>query len=192
MGYHNIIGRAFCGMHGRAPTSETLRSMQAESDEVMPIATFLFESAGGTGNGNMFHKVMRVKSWKMYQWLCDESSIFHVFCCCCVMQCLEHVMFSFMKWQEQDTWLIPGQSPLICMANMTTSPAARAILDLSHIMSASLFSTENVTLEDLDFLTGLLWGWVVTDYSQLDLWGSFICGSTREADPQIELILTCA
>ena len=133
-------------MHGRAPNEKTLPGMQEESNEVLSIATFLSENI--SDSPEMYHKVMRVKSLKMYHWLMAESAVFDLFCCCVVIRSLERVMWSFMKWQDTDTWLIQGQSPLIQMSNMNTSPAAKAIREMAGVMLTSSFGADPIPIDD--------------------------------------------
>ena len=137
-------------MHGRAPTAHTLPQLQAESNENMSITALI--SHDGT-SAEMYHKVLRVKSLKMYQWLIDEGAVYYLFCCTLTINSLERVMFTFMQWQQNDCWMSPGKSPVIQMANLDNSPAARAIRELAAVMSHSSFGTEAVTVDE--FVAGI-------------------------------------
>ena len=149
------MGRAFCGMHGRVPTSKTVHLLRQECNEVVPLTTLVSESekAAASGSSEMYHKALRVKSLKMYEWLLSESAVFHLFIACSCIANLEMCMFTFMKWQELDTWIQTDNSPLVRMSNMATSPAAKAVRQLSSLMTSCAFGADSVSIED--FTAGL-------------------------------------
>ena len=134
-------------MHGKVPTSNTITSMQTESSELLSLSAYLTDSS----EPNLFHKILRVKSLKTYNWLLNESSVYHLAICCITVGALERIMFKLMKWQQVDRCeMIGGQAPLIQMANMNHSPAAQAVRHLSHILTARKIGAHQI---DLAFLT---------------------------------------
>lgn len=86
---------------------------------------------------------------KTYQWLIDEASIYHLVVTVTVVSVLERIMYCFMNWQEKDQCFVSnGKTPLVQMANMATSPAARAIRDLANILTSAKIGTHRVPIED--------------------------------------------
>ncbi len=132
-GYHNILLRAFCGMHdaGHAPlvTGEEM----AEELALVSLVDGL-ESVADPGD-DMYRKALRIKSTKTYEWLLCEATTYHLLICTLTNQTLEHIMFTFMQWQRDDIWLIPNKSPVVLMSNPSTSPASSAIASLFALMT---------------------------------------------------------
>lgn len=113
-------------------TMDTLfKQSKSEVEELIP-ATALVDDVT---DGDSYQNALRIKSFKAYEWLLREASVYHLLICTLANQALEHVMYTFMKWQRDDYWLRPGQSPLILMANMKLSPATNACHDVHCLMT---------------------------------------------------------
>ena len=146
MGYHGLMRIAFCGMHKQPASSigQVFYQGQVETTELLP-ATALVDDIT---EPELYQKALRIKSFKTYQWLCQEASVFHLLVCAITNSALEHIMHTFMLWQRDDFWLVEGKSPLILMANIALSPATRACKQLHLLMTQDLCSID--TLFPLD------------------------------------------
>ena len=134
-----------------SPTGEdklsTLKTVGDECAELIPA----LELVGDQTEQEFYRKQLRIKSFKAYEWLENEKTVYNLASCVLATRMLERVMHQFMRWQSEETW-ITLEAPLIRMANMTTSPAAQAVLELGRMMQdgmVSALTTGNVTLDDL-------------------------------------------
>ena len=98
MGYHNIMLKAFGGMHSSG------QSMLSTLDE-MSTPTALVNLVDGLdsvadGDTDLYHKTLRIKSTKAYQWLLNEGSLYNTFMSVLTNQTLERVLHTFLKWQR--------------------------------------------------------------------------------------------
>lgn len=144
MGYHGIILNAFKGTHSLP--DKTVAQARADCVELIPTVSFLPQ----LDSNEMFQKTMRIKSLKLYEFLCAEASVHHSFVCALVMRSLERVMYTFMDWQKRDAHLLTnGDAPLIVMANEDRSPTVRCIQELSSIMTTGCVFPGGVTVAAL-------------------------------------------
>ena len=151
IGYHNIMLRAFSGMHdaGQAP----LMSMDEMTQELalVTLVDGMAATADLTGE-DLYRKALRVKSTKTYEWLLCQGTVHHLLVCTLVNRALERVMYAFMRWQRDEYWLRTTDSPIILMSNPSTSPAMGAIQQIFALM------TNEHCLEDGFHLQHLLEG----------------------------------
>ena len=142
--YHNIMLRAFFGVHnvslakhGAAslPIYETANA-KAEAEEAVSLATMLEEAS----SADAYHKELRVKSMKSYQWLNGFGTPHRLLVCVLVNSCLEAIMYKFLHWQTNEIWLKCEQSPLVIMASSQKSPATKALGQLSSLMTIGALS----------------------------------------------------
>lgn len=98
-----------------------------------------------------FQKTLRIKSFKAFEWLQAERTVYDLLTCILATQMLEKVMFTFFKWHKQEAWLTLETAPLVRMANMNTSPAVEAVREIANMMvtSAIQFETGRLPLNDL-------------------------------------------
>ena len=132
MGYHNILERAFCRLHGlskKDANSGALRLGGQESSESV-VASDLLEAIE---NKEVYQKTMRIKSFKAHQWLVSPNAVHDVLLCVAVLAPLEHCMYKFMTWLSEDAFVWKETSPVIEMGS-DRSPAFAAVRHLSHIM----------------------------------------------------------
>ena len=132
-GYHNILLRAFCGMHDAGHAPMVTGDEMAEELSLVHLVDGL-ESVADPGE-DMYRKALRIKSTKTYEWLLCEATTYHLLICTLTNQALERIMFTFMQRQRDDTWLIPNKSPVVVMSNPSTSPASSAINALFGLMN---------------------------------------------------------
>ena len=149
LGYHNILANAFCDLHGKVPTQDTVAAMQAESDELVPFTSVLADAS----DSSTYRKVLRVKSLKTYQWLIAEASVYHLLVTCVAINALERCMYKFMKWQEEDQCFVSytgGQHPpMMQMSNLKNSPGAEAVRHLAHILTSGKIGQYHIHYEEL-------------------------------------------
>lgn len=134
-GYRNLFFTAFNTMHSGGLSADLLADGKLEATEMVP-ATDLVSDASEQG---AYRKVLRIKSFKAFEWLKSERTVYDLLTCTLVNQVLEKIMWTFMAWQRDEACLALETAPLIQMANSKKSPAVRAMVELSNIMkSASL------------------------------------------------------
>lgn len=140
MGYHGLMRIAFCGMHKQPGESinQVFSQGQVETTELLPATSLV----GDVSEPELYQKVLRIKSFKTYEWLCNEASVFHLLVCALTNSALEHIMHTFMLWQRDDFWLVEGKSPLILMSNTALSPAINACSEISLLMTQNLCSVD--------------------------------------------------
>ncbi len=162
MGYHNILGSAFAGLHGQTKSNPALN--QGEGEELVLFSETLMDSS----SSGMYHKILRVKSSKTYEWLANEASVFHLFVTVAAVSQLERCMYKFMQWQQEDSCFATNeQTPLMRMANIETSPAATAVRHLVYILKTGKLGTQDVHYED--FVSGLGHLLLITGSSSADI-----------------------
>lgn len=143
MSYRNILNHAFCRLHGCAQL-KTLEQQFNQSDEVLPTSAFLQQ----LGSTELYHKELRVKSFKTYQWLLAQDSWFRLFLCVSIIRPFERMMHLFMAWQRDDAFLSPTP-PLVQMCRVDDSPCMEAIKELHGLMTSGCFKAHTVTLHQL-------------------------------------------
>ena len=147
LGYHGLFRIAFCDMHKSATGSITDIFCQGalETTELVP-ATALVDDVT---EPEAYKKALRIKSYKTYEWLCKEATVFHLLICAVTNSALEHIMHTFMLWQRDEFWLVPGKSPLILMANSSLSPATKACSEIHGLMTRTQCPDSHGSLEAL-------------------------------------------
>ena len=151
-GYHNILWRAFLLMHVSPAGGNDLPQVMDERQEECNELVSAVELVGDATESEHFLRVLRIKSFKVYEWLQSEKTAYNLLTCVLATQMLERVMWCFMGWQKSETWMTLENAPLIRMSNMHTSPAASAIRELSAMMQTgviSAFSSGNVTIDEM-------------------------------------------
>lgn len=151
LGYHNLMLSAFHRLH--ASRQDDDNSFVATADDLTTPAALVSLVDGldsvANNDSDLYRKTLRVKSTKAYQWLLDEASLYHVLICTLTNRTLERVLFTFLKWQRDEQWLEVGKSPLILMANPTTSPAVHALKRLFNLMKKGECADDGFVLEQL-------------------------------------------
>ena len=133
LGYHNLLARAFCRLHG-APLEKTtaggdLKLGGQESSEQVATADLL----EAIENQEVYQKTMRIKAFKAYQWLATPCIVHDVLLVSTIMGPLEQCMYKFMAWQNEDAQLWELTSPVIEMTS-ARSPAVDAAMQLCYLM----------------------------------------------------------
>ena len=142
--YHNIMLRAFYGVHNVSlakhgassiPAYESANA-RAEAEEAVCMAAMMEEAS----SAESYHKELRIKSLKSYQWLNGFGTPHHLLVCVLVNSALEAIMYKFLHWQTNEIWLKCRQSPLVVMASSQRSPATKALGQLSSLMTTGVLS----------------------------------------------------
>ena len=149
-GFHNLMLKAFLGMHSVPSGATTLATLEEGRSEAAEMISAV-QLVSDTTDNDSYRKALRIKSYKAFEWLRSEFTVFSLLTCTLVSQALEQVMWTFMSWQRRETWLSLEEAPLIQMASPSRSPAIRALRELSDMMRTSAVSThygESVSFPD--------------------------------------------
>ena len=151
-GYHNLMFRAFLDMRSVVETGAcTLDNLEIGKHEATEMVSSVEIISDATDN-NFYRKSLRIKSFKAFEWLQSEFTVYNLLTCTLVSQLLEKIMWTFMSWQHRETWLSLEDAPIIHMANSKTSPAVRSMNELSGMLRTSACSAlcdVNVTIDEL-------------------------------------------
>lgn len=140
-GYHNLMYRAFVDMH--KGSSENLECGKQESTEMVQAVEMIADAA----DQQNYRKALRIKSFKAFEWLQSEKTVYNLLTCVLISQALETIMWTFMAWQRESAWLTLESAPLIRMANSKSSPAVQAMKELSQLLRNASFDA--VDFEEL-------------------------------------------
>ena len=139
-------------MHVSPTGSSDLPQVMDERQEECNELVSAVDLVGDVTESEQFLKILRIKSFKVYEWLQCEKTAYNLLTCVLATQMLERVMWCFMRWQKAETWMTLENAPLIRMTNMHTSPAATAIRELSLMMQTgviSALSSGTVTIDEM-------------------------------------------
>lgn len=121
LAYHNILLHAFCRLHGQTQLHALERKFH-EGEETIPTSAYLQQ----LGSTELHQKELKVKSFKAYEFLRAEDSLFRVFLSVAIIRPFERLMYLFMSWQRDDTFLTQ-RPPLVEMSKIKDSPQMLAV-----------------------------------------------------------------
>ena len=147
MGYHNIMLKAFGGMHSSGQAFFSTLDEMSTPTALVNLVDGLDSVADG--DPDLYHKTLRIKSSKAYQWLLNEASLYNTFISVLTNQTLERVLHTFLKWQREDQFLKVGKSPLILMSNMFESPAVYALRRLYVLQCLGECTDDGFPMQEL-------------------------------------------
>lgn len=129
--YHNILQRGFCQMHGSLLPQ--LKRKFDESNEELSATEYFQSSVFPSASNDMYFRALRVKAFKMFQWLSRKETVYELLMTAITVQPLERIMFVFLKWVEDGISLNADTSPVAIMASLD-SPPRRAINQLIQLV----------------------------------------------------------
>ena len=126
----------------------------------MPItaAEYLEASLLPSSSTEMFQKEMRVKAFKTFLWLNRSETVYDLLINAVTVGPLEQVMWTFMKWQDEEAMVTVGSSRMSIMCSESAPPklAVKQLLDI--MLTGRMSRAHEVTLQELAR------GWVVVGY----------------------------
>ena len=143
-------------MHVTSSTGNNLHAITDAKDECSELVSAI-ELVEDATEPDKFKKSLRIKSYKAYEWLQSERTVYDLLTCTLTTRMAEKIMWEFFKWQKQEAWLSLETSPLIQMANMRRSPVVQAIQEIGNLMiNSTISSMSNSTVSLDDLLEGTL------------------------------------
>ena len=123
---------------------QNLEKQFRESEEALPTSTYLQEH----NSTDLYRKALKVKSFKTYEWLRGEDTLFRVMLCTVIMRPFEKLMYLFLNWQSKDVFLAECP-PLVQMSRKQTAPHLDIIRELRELMLSGCCANHHMTLQQL-------------------------------------------
>jgi len=144
LGYHQILREGFRRLHGKQS------SLGVSGDEDVTGAEMIEAQSGDSTD--LYRKVLRVKAKKTMVWLENEDSVYRLSMSVISVSPMERIMYQFMKWQENEAYLLECDPPMVVMASSSRSPACIAMREIIAVMLTGLIFPEGalqVSVDDL-------------------------------------------
>ena len=148
--YHNVLKKGFTMMH----TKTKLEQMKVDFEEAntsMSASDFFSSSVLPGASAELHRRAMGIRAWKAFQWLCRDDTLLALLVLTATVSPLETVMFRFLQWQTDESFLRDDATSPLAVMSTEQSPAVAAVDELLSLMVTGALSkvSNGASLHDI-------------------------------------------